>query len=88
MDRLLAFAAPTAPAYVWHDLYLEALFETDRAKIPMRIREAERALINREHELYASPQSTAERELLVTALYGLRALRVCLCPESSTAAAA
>ena len=52
MDRLLT--APAAPAYIWHDLYLQVLFETARAKLSTRIRKAELALVHREHELYKS----------------------------------
>ena len=85
MDSLLN--APTVPAYIRHSLYLQALFETDRAKLSARIREAETALVRREHELYTIGQSTAEREAVVTALNALYALRTCLGFESTAAAA-
>ena len=35
----------TAQKNTWRDLYLQAIFEPERTKIPFRIQEAERALI-------------------------------------------
>jgi hypothetical protein len=67
MERLLTFTAPTAPAYIWHDLYLQVLFETDRAKLPTRIRKAERAARpSRARTLQPYTHSDAEREAVVT----------------------
>jgi hypothetical protein len=36
----------------WRQLYLSALFETDNEKLPMRLAQAERALILRDRELF------------------------------------
>ena len=62
----------------WRELYLGALFETDKRKIPERIAEAERALICREHELFTGTKNKSEREAVNTALHALHALRSCL----------
>jgi len=63
---------------LWRDLYLVAIFERERAKLPARIREEEQALMRREHELCMSTQSSAERESIITALNCLHALRACI----------
>jgi hypothetical protein len=68
----------TQETYLWRDLYRQAIFERERTKIPARIREAERALMHREHELCMNKQNSAERESVVTALNCLRALRICM----------
>jgi hypothetical protein len=62
----------------WRDLYLQALFETDKHKVCNRIAAAERALLFREHELFNGPQNITEREAVNTALHALHALRSCL----------
>ena len=64
--------------YLWRDLYLKAIFEQDKAKIADRIREAECALMHREHELFRSAKSSGERESVMGALNCLEALRVCI----------
>ncbi len=62
----------------WRELYLAALFETDRKKILSRIAEAERALLVRARELHAISQlSSEEGKALDKGLYALRALRDC-----------
>jgi hypothetical protein len=71
----------------WHDLYMQAVFESDRNKISGRIRDAEKALANREHELYSIPRSTVERQAVVTAMHSLGALRSCLDLDKRPAAA-
>jgi hypothetical protein len=83
----LLFCAPIAPVHGWHDLYIQAVFESDRNKISGRIRDAEKALANREHELYSIPQSTVERQAVVTAMHSLDALRICLDLDNRPAAA-
>jgi hypothetical protein len=63
----------------WGELYTAALFETDRNKIPMRIAEAEKAIVVRARELFFSGADTIEEDqALDDALYALRALRSCL----------
>lgn len=63
--------------YLWRDLYLRAIFEPDRAKVSQRIREAERALMQRERELSLS-KGSAERGSVISALNCLQALRACV----------
>lgn len=62
---------------LWRDLYLQAIFEPEQTKIPQRIREAERALIRREHELCIESMGSVEREAVINALHCLDALRHC-----------
>ncbi len=61
----------------WRSLYLTALFETDRTRLPGRIYRAERALTRRERELFVSG-SAAEKTAVSGALHALHALRRCL----------
>ncbi len=61
----------------WRKLYRAALYETDSQKLPLCIAEAERALILRGRELFASPDDE-EAQAIDDALYALRALRSCL----------
>lgn len=63
----------------WRELFLAALFETDKQKLPARIDEAERRLLLRIRELFAMPGNNIEEKHAVDdALYALRALRTCL----------
>jgi len=63
----------------WRKLYTAALFETDREKLPGRIDEAEKRLLQRSRELFAMPGDNIEEKHAVDdALYALRALRSCL----------
>lgn len=63
----------------WRKLYRAALFETDRQELPSRIAEAERALILRARELFAtSGNNSEEGQAIDDALYALRALRSCV----------
>ncbi len=75
-QRFTSNESSTHP-YLWRDLYLRAIFEPDRSKVPQRIREAERALMQREREL-SSSQGSAERGSVITALNCLEALRACV----------
>jgi hypothetical protein len=69
----------------WRNLYTAALFETDTNRIPARIAEAEKAIVNRARELFATGSDTIEEDqALDDALYALRALQTCL--ELRTAA--
>ena len=83
----LLFCAPSTPVHGWHELYMQAVFESDGSKISGRIRDAEKALANREHELYSIPQSTVERQAVVTAMHSLGALRSCLDLDNRSVAA-
>ena len=74
----LSVSVDTIPRATWRELYLGALFETDKHKILERIAEAERALLLREHELFTRPQNHSEREAVNIAIHSLHALRSCL----------
>jgi len=77
--KIDSFTLSSADVSLWRALYLRAIFERDRTKIPDRIREAARALMVREHELCTTTQKDwAERELVITALHYLEAFRDCL----------
>lgn len=80
-------ASPVLQSSPWRDLYLQALFETDKARIRLRILEAEQALIAREHELFRGASSPAEREAVNSALHALQALKNCLPPRDQKLAA-
>lgn len=63
----------------WRELYLAALFETDKQKIPSCIATAELAMSQRARELFAASEGgDEERDGLQEALYALRALRHCV----------
>jgi hypothetical protein len=63
----------------WREFYIAALFETDSDKIPKRIAAAEKAIVVRARELFATGIDTIEEDqALDDALYALRALQSCL----------
>jgi len=67
------------PSRNWRQLYTAALFETERARIPSRIADAEKAIQLRARELFAAGSDTVEEDqALDDALYALRALQSCL----------
>jgi len=69
------YASPT-PVPAWHKLYQAALFETEEREVPVRIAEAERAIVQRSRELIDSTtDNIEENEALEDALYGLQALQ-------------
>jgi hypothetical protein len=60
----------------WRELYRAALLEIDRAMVPERIAEAEKALVIRARELFsAAGDNIEEAEMLDDAMYALHALR-------------
>jgi hypothetical protein len=70
----------------WHVLYQAALFETDRNQIPLRIAEAEKAVLSRIKELFTATHDHIEEDLVLDdALYALRALRNCVVDETHAA---
>jgi len=78
-------SAGNAPL-AWHALYQAALFETDHHTIPLRIAEAEEAILVRMKELFgASGDHIDEDQVLDDALYALRALRNCGGSQSTAA---
>ena len=65
--------------WAWRESYVAALVEADKKKIPMRIADAERLIVNRAKELFsAEGDNIQEEEALDDALYALRALKICL----------
>ena len=62
----------------WYQAYMSALFESDRAKIVERIRNAETLIVNRSRELRIGPPDPSEQRALDNALHALRALASCL----------
>ncbi len=70
----------------WQVLYHAALFETDRHQIPLRIAEAEKAVLARIRELFFVSTDHIEEDLILDdALYALRALRNCVLREVGAA---
>lgn len=59
----------------WRGLYTAAIFETDKDVRLQRVLEAEKAILNREREVFSGPATHDEKEALDDALYILRALR-------------
>jgi hypothetical protein len=62
----------------WRDLYIAALFENDKAKLPERIVIAQRAIGARRQQLFMSENDTQERQRLDTALSSLQVLATSL----------
>jgi hypothetical protein len=77
------FRAPT-----WQNLYVSALMEGDREKVPSLIVEAERAIVARARELFDAKGDVEEQESLDDALYALHALKSCLATHGHFAEAA
>jgi len=69
---------PTKEISEWRSLYLTALFETDKARLPGRIYRAQRALVRRERELFTNASDTGEKTAVNNAIQALYALRRCL----------
>jgi hypothetical protein len=73
----------------WKELYLAALLEDDRNRVPGLIVEAERAIVQRARELFqAGGDNIDEEQGLDDALYALRALKSCLTTHNGFAEAA
>jgi hypothetical protein len=62
----------------WKDLYIAALFESDKSKLPRKIAEAQIAIVDRRRKVLSAGADTAERQALDTALLSLQALANCL----------
>ena len=64
---------------MWKDLYVAALLEGDRDRVPNLIAEAERAIAERASELFKlSGDHIEEEQAMDDALYALHALKSCL----------
>jgi hypothetical protein len=74
---------PSSPASRnWHDLYLAVLFERNPDEIPLRISEAEAAIVERSRELTAASSGTRKERLLLDYSWdSLRSLRRIIEPE-------
>jgi len=84
MNMSASFAVPRL---TWHALYYAALFETDRKQVPQRIADAEKAILSRMRELFATETDHIEEDVVLDdALYALRALRNCVNTTESAAA--
>ena len=84
-------SATTQPSQVtsWRDLYVAALREGDRARIPTLIAAAEHSIVDRARELFNAPGDNAqEGEALDDALYALHALKSSLAVHGNFAEAA
>jgi precorrin-2 methylase len=78
--------AANSPLPTWRELYKAALFETNRDKLPERIADAEKAIIARARELFASTTDTIEEDqALDDALYAMRALQSCVSRQTAAA---
>src|SRR5262245_10342601 len=75
--------SPGFVRYSWYVVYMAALFETDAKQIRARIAAAERALAERERQLFSSSEMQ-ERTAVVAALHALQGLRDCLGPHKQT----
>jgi hypothetical protein len=63
----------------WKELYVEALVEANKDKVPALIAQAECAIAARTGELFGgSGDNIQEQEALGEALYALHALKTCL----------
>lgn len=77
MNTHVSNIPPTQPS--WHSLYQDALFEKDKRKMPQKIANAEKAILNRMKELFSASDDHIEEDLILDdALYALRALRTCV----------
>jgi hypothetical protein len=76
---MLNAAIPPSQTKAWKDLYVAALLENDKERIPPLIAEAERAIRARARELFnASGDHIQEEHAMDDALYALHALKSCL----------
>jgi hypothetical protein len=62
----------------WRELYIAALFESDRVKLAERIATAQAAVAIRRRQLFSSGNDAQERKLLDNALFSLHALATSL----------
>jgi len=84
--RKLPSGSTAKSGLAWQALYEAALLETERAKTPALIAQAEQAIITRIKELFVTTGDHIEEEqVLDDALYALHALRSCSMTEANAA---
>jgi hypothetical protein len=71
----VAMSTSPSPNSDWKNLFRAAILETDRAVLPVRILEAEQAVLARERELFFGIDDAEELEELEDALYALQAYK-------------
>ena len=59
----------------WRTLYRAAVLETNRSFVPLRVSEAEEAVIARVREAFYDHGTREEKDALEAALHGLHALK-------------
>lgn len=62
----------------WRSLYRVAILETDKSTLPLRVSEAEEAVIERRREIFYDHGTPEEKDALEDALYALRVYRSAL----------
>jgi hypothetical protein len=70
----------------WKELYIAALFESDKAKLAAKITRAEVAIVARRRKSMMPGGDMQERNVLDAALLSLQALASCLLAKSRVAA--
>jgi hypothetical protein len=74
-----ALRRPNSDQRPWKELYIEALLEGNKDRVPALISQAEQAIAQRARELFnVSGDHSQEQEALGEALYALHALKSCL----------
>lgn len=68
----------SSPDKQWKELYIAALFENDKSKMPRKIADAQMAILTRRRKAMSSVSDVKERQALDTALLSLQALANCL----------
>ena len=70
----------------WKELYIAALFESDKSKLAAKITQAEVAIVARRRKSMMPGGDMQERNVLDAALLSLQALASCLLLKSRAAA--
>ena len=69
-------AAPLQPKHTdWKVLYRAAILETNKSVVPLRVSEAEEAVLARGRDIFYDNSDPEEKEALEDALYALRAFK-------------
>lgn len=86
MPMLVPINDGLSPARDWKKLYSAALQEGDRTRMPVLIDDAERAIVTRARQLFASPDDNLrEQHALDSAMDALHILKRCLATRAKTA---